>query len=43
MKFVVRADPDKAGEGTFVTDKATRFTAAETALMLGDAAVAIAV
>ena len=34
MKFVVRADPGKAGEGTFATDKVTRFAAVETALGL---------
>jgi hypothetical protein len=34
MKFVVRADSGKPGEGTFVTDKMTRFAAVETALGL---------
>ena len=36
MVFVVRADSGKPGEGTFVTDKATRFAAVETALGLMD-------
>lgn len=34
MKFVVRADPGKAGEGILVIDKVTRFAAVETALGL---------
>jgi hypothetical protein len=36
MAFVVRADPKKPGEGTFLADKATRFAAIETALGLID-------
>jgi hypothetical protein len=36
MKFVVRADSGKPGEGTFVTDKVTRFAALEMALDLID-------
>jgi hypothetical protein len=34
MKFIVQADSGKPGEGTFVTDKVTRFAAVETALGL---------
>ena len=34
MAYVVRADPRKPGEGTFLVDKATRFAALETALSL---------
>jgi hypothetical protein len=34
MAFVVRADSRKPGEGTFLTDKATKFAAIEMALGL---------
>ena len=34
MKFVVRADSGRPGEGFFVTDKITRFAAVKTALGL---------
>jgi hypothetical protein len=36
MPFIVLADSGKPGEGTFQTDKVTRFAALETALSLID-------